>query len=176
MVLDLRSLFANDGKTIPLDLKFDLSDLDFYGIKPLKSPVSVKGRAFSRAGIVMLSVECDCEYVAPCDRCGEEAINNYTVPIERVLVAKLENGENDEIILLDDYKLDLYELCFTEIVLAMPSKHLCKEDCLGLCPRCGSDLNSGSCSCKGKEIDPRLAPLADVLARLKKAEEDQNNN
>ena len=163
MVLDLRSLFANDGKTIPLDLKFDLSDVDFYGFKPLKSPVLVKGSAYSRAGIVMLSVQCECEYSAPCDRCGELAVKKYTVPIERVLVAKLENGENDEIILLDDYKLDLYELCFTEIVLAMPSKHLCKEDCLGLCEICGGNLNDGPCGCATKEGDPRLAVLAELL-------------
>ena len=163
MILDLRSLFVNDGESLSLDCRFDMSEVDFYGERPLKSPVSVKGSAYSRAGIVTLSVVCDCEYTAPCDRCGKQTVKRYKVPIERVLVSKLENGENDEIILLQDFKLDLYELCFTEVVLAMPSKHLCKEDCKGLCPECGKDLNDGPCGCATTSGDPRMAALAKLL-------------
>ena len=163
MILDLRSLFVNDGETLPLDCRFDMSEVDFYGTCPLKSPVSVKGSAFSRAGIVTLSVVCDCEYTAPCDRCGEEAVKHYKVPIERVLVSQLENDENDEIILVQDHKLDLEELVFTEVVLAMPSKHLCTKDCKGLCMSCGKNLNDGPCGCATKEVDPRLQALAKLL-------------
>lgn len=160
MIIDLRTLFLNDNKTIPLDYRFDMSDVDFYGYHPLKSPVSVKGRVFSRAGIVTLSVECDCEYTAPCDRCYVETVKHYIVPIERVLVGELENDENDEMILLQDFKLDLFELVFAEIVLAMPSKHLCSEDCKGVCKDCGTNLNDGSCDCATKQVDPRLQTLA----------------
>lgn len=163
MILDLRSLFVNDDESLSLDCRFDMSEVDFYGERPLKSPVVVKGSAYSRAGIVTLSVVCDCEYTAPCDRCGKQTVKHYKVPIERVLVSKLENGENDEIILLQDFKLDLYELCFTEVVLAMPSKHLCKEDCKGLCPECGKDLNDGPCGCATTSGDPRMAALAKLL-------------
>lgn len=163
MILDLRSLFVNDGESLSLDCRFDMSEVDFYGERPLKSPVVVKGSAYSRAGIVTLSVVCDCEYTAPCDRCGKQTVKHYKVPIERVLVSKLENGENDEIILLQDFKLDLYELCFTEVVLAMPSKHLCKEDCKGLCPECGKDLNDGPCGCATTSGDPCMAALAKLL-------------
>ena len=163
MILDLRSLFVNDNETLPLDCRFDMSEVDFYGTCPLKSPVSVKGSAFSRAGIVTLSVECDCEYTAPCDRCVEETVKHYKAPIERVLVSQLENDENDEIILLQDFKLDLEELVYTEVVLAMPSKHLCNEECLGLCQECGKNLNNGPCGCATKKVDPRLAALSKFL-------------
>ena len=44
----------------------------------------------------------------------------------------------------------------------MDSKLLCSEDCQGLCPRCGADLNEGPCQCK-PEIDPRLAVLQQFL-------------
>lgn len=163
MILDLRSLFLNDGESLPVECRFDLSELDFYGYKPLRSPVGVKGSVFSRAGIVTLSVECDCEYTAPCDRCGEETVKHYSVPIERVLVGEMENDENDEMILLQDYKLDLYELVYTEVVLAMPSRHLCSEDCKGLCEICGKNLNDGPCGCATNEGDPRLKVLSQLL-------------
>jgi uncharacterized protein len=165
MVLDLRSLFVNDGQSLPLDCRFDMSSVDFYGEKPFKHPIEVKGKAYSRAGIVTLSVVCDCEYTAPCDRCGVTTVKLYKVPIERVLVSELENNENDEIILLEDFKLDLYELCYTEVVLAMPSKHLCSEDCRGICQSCGKNLNDGPCGCATKTGDPRLAALSDLLEK-----------
>ena len=56
--------------------------------------------------------------------------------------------------------------------LNFPSKILCKEDCLGLCQRCGKDLNEGDCGCKDDEIDPRLAPLAKLLAEMQAKEKE----
>ena len=64
--------------------------------------------------------------------------------------------------LLEDGCLDLDELFTTALVLSMDSKHVCSEDCKGLCPTCGTDLNQGPCGCR-KEIDPRLAALAQLL-------------
>lgn len=52
-----------------------------------------------------------------------------------------------------------------------PFRILCREDCAGLCPRCGKDLNEGSCQCESDEIDPRLAPLKDILEKMKKNEQ-----
>ena len=70
---------------------------------------------------------------------------------------------SDEMILVQDFKLDLYELVYTEVVLAMPSKHLCTKDCKGLCFKCGKNLNDGPCGCATKEVDPRLKALAELL-------------
>ena len=52
-------------------------------------------------------------------------------------------------------------------VLDMDTKTLCSEDCKGLCPRCGADLNQGPCSCAKKDVDPRLAVLAKLLEKDK---------
>ena len=53
--------------------------------------------------------------------------------------------------------------CYPDIVMGLPTKVLCKDDCRGLCPDCGKDLNLGDCGCQKKEVDPRLAALADLL-------------
>jgi uncharacterized protein len=55
--------------------------------------------------------------------------------------------------------LDLTEAIRQYIVTAMPMKSLCREDCAGLCPTCGKDLNQGKCGCKQEELDPRWAEL-----------------
>ena len=58
-----------------------------------------------------------------------------------------------------DYRLELDDLVLSDILLELPLKYLCSDDCKGLCERCGKNLNEGECDCKGKEIDPRLAVL-----------------
>ena len=163
MILDLRSVFANENISLPVKYELDMSDVSFYGYFPLKKPVKVEGKAYNRAGIVSLSVVCEAFYVSPCDRCGVETAKTYKIPIERVLVNEIANDENDEIILVQDMKLDLDELCFTETVLGIGSKHLCSENCKGLCSLCGKNLNEGPCGCADKAVDPRLQKLADLL-------------
>ncbi len=54
----------------------------------------------------------------------------------------------------------------------LDGKPLCKEDCKGLCPTCGKDLNEGPCGCK-KELDPRLAVLAKLLDKKDSQENDE---
>src|SRR5215213_1677197 len=58
--------------------------------------------------------------------------------------------------------VDLDELVREQILLALPSRHLCREDCKGLCQKCGANLNDAPCSCEQGEVDPRWAALADL--------------
>ena len=60
--------------------------------------------------------------------------------------------------------VDLADLAGTAFILDMDTKFLCSEDCKGLCPGCGADLNRESCRCK-KAVDPRLAKLAQLLQK-----------
>ena len=62
-------------------------------------------------------------------------------------------------------ELDLRPAIREEWLLAAPSFALCREDCKGLCPRCGADLNDGSHDCSQQEADPRW----DALRKLKKS-------
>ncbi len=55
--------------------------------------------------------------------------------------------------------IDVTEVVRQNLILALPIAPRCREDCRGLCPRCGADLNRGPCACEGREIDPRLQPL-----------------
>jgi len=56
-------------------------------------------------------------------------------------------------------ELDVNGLLWEEFVLALPVKPLCTENCKGLCPECGQDLNAGGCGCSEKQLDPRMAAL-----------------
>ena len=82
--------------------------------------------------------------------------------MEHLLAETLEDEENDDILLLDGGELDLEEVFTTDLVLAMEPKHVCSEECKGLCPKCGANLNDGPCQCRA-EVDPRFAVLAQLL-------------
>jgi uncharacterized protein len=64
--------------------------------------------------------------------------------------------------------LDLSEAIRQNALLAIPMKPLCREDCAGICQRCGKDLNQGQCDCEKAEIDPRWAKLVDLSTAGKK--------
>lgn len=163
MLLDLKPLFAGSRDFLSVEFEMDLSEFEFLGVKPLPSPVAISGKIVSRAGIVESDLSCKVEYVGVCDRCLKETVKSYTVNICRVIVVSLENEENDDIAVVPDMQLDLEDFCYPDIVMSLPTKLLCKDSCKGLCSVCGKNLNDGDCGCQTKEIDPRLAALAELL-------------
>jgi uncharacterized protein len=63
---------------------------------------------------------------------------------------------------IEGNELDLTQVVREQIMLSLPEQVLCREDCRGICPTCGADLNDGDCKCGGEEIDPRWAALKDL--------------
>ena len=77
-------------------------------------------------------------------------------------------GESDELTTpyVEDTRLDLSAWARDAVALALPDKILCREDCAGLCPVCGKNLNDEPHEHEGEEADPRWAALAELKDRL----------
>ena len=163
MLLQCRSLFMGEVNNLPIDTELDFSQVEYQGVCPLSEPVRVTGAVTVRAGVVQLSARAAFVFHGRCDRCLSTFERAYDVPLEHTLVATLEDEENDDYILLDQYQLDLADLTMADILLELPYKNLCREDCQGLCPMCGKNLNEGLCGCTRKSVDPRLAVLGQLL-------------
>ena len=76
-----------------------------------------------------------------------------------------ETEESEEQPYIEGYTLDVDALIRDELFLHLPMKVLCKEDCRGICPRCGANLNHGTCSCDVTELDPRMAVIRDIFGK-----------
>ena len=76
--------------------------------------------------------------------------------------------EDLDVGLFSESKIDLNSVIIEQIVLEIPMKPVCSEECRGLCPTCGADLNLGLCACLGTMIDPRWAALSELRDRAKK--------
>lgn len=163
MIIDLKHIFATDNSTLPIMYALDLSDLDYMGEYPLKKPVEIVGEIANKASLVRLEAEIKFEFDASCDRCGTRTAKTHTLKCSKSLATSIEGEDSDTILTVPDMKLNLDELIYSETVTNLPMKHLCGENCKGLCTKCGKNLNEGECGCVKKEIDPRLQALADLL-------------
>jgi uncharacterized protein len=167
MLLNVKPILHTPGKRMDFQFSMDLSDLEFAGRYPVTQPVEVTGQVRNTADVLELELTARTTLDAVCDRCGKAFPQEKEVTYQCLLAEELQNEDNDEIVLLEDGQADVGDLARTAFILGMDSKTLCSEDCKGLCPRCGADLNLGPCSCK-KEVDPRLAVLAKLLENDKK--------
>lgn len=165
MRLDLRDIIHTPGASRDFGYELDLSLVELFGEKPFDRPVEISGTVRNMAGALELKGLAQSVLDVRCDRCLKPITVDLRVPVETLLAEELANAndpDSDDIVLLEDGQADLDEIFTTACVLSLDSKHLCREDCKGLCPTCGKDLNEGPCRC-GKELDPRLAVLAKLL-------------
>jgi len=162
MRLEVKRIIHTPGGRIDFDERQDLSDVDFGGVCPAVRPVSVVGQVRNSAGMLRLQMDLDTVLSCVCDRCGTRFDKPFHVTAEHLLAETLESEEDDDILLLDDGAVDLDALAREEFILGMDTKTLCREDCKGLCPGCGANLNNEACRCK-KAIDPRWSALGALL-------------
>ena len=165
MLLGLSKIIDSPGASVPFSTSVDLSDLR-YGIScPVSEPVLAQGVVRNTAGVLLMKGSVTTTIHGICDRCAAEFTRDIDFPIDVVLVTELASEENEDkwVFPLVGDSADLDDIVRTVFVLNLDSKLLCKEDCKGLCPRCGKNLNDGKCTCE-KELDPRLAALRQFLA------------
>ena len=162
MIIELESIFNTEGMKYPFDYELSLSGIEAYGYSPIVDPVKVKGQIENKAGIVTLTANAELVYEAPCDRCAKDVKREFNFPVEHTLVVALESGENDAFLEVPNMRLNLDELVEEDVNLALPTKYLCNDECKGLCPMCGRNLNEGQCDCKAP-VDPRMEALLKLL-------------
>jgi len=165
MFLECKQLFDIPGEKVTIDYELDLSDYTLFSGKPFRTPIQIKGVAENRAEIVSLNMTCSFQMALVCDRCLEDFERTFSYDFSHVLMRDLNSDEDDEYdyIVVEDNTLDLDDLVVSDILLTLPTKILCKEDCEGLCPSCGINRNVDTCECQKKQVDPRLAKLGELL-------------
>ncbi|MBE6989497.1 MAG: DUF177 domain-containing protein [Ruminococcaceae bacterium] len=164
MRLNVNKLLHTPGARRDFQFDMDLSDLEFGGSRPVSRPVRVSGQVKNEAGVLLCELQANTTLHAVCDRCLEEFDAPKSAPYSCVLAEEKQLEDSDDIILLEHDEVDLADLARTAFILSMDTKILCSPNCKGLCSGCGANLNREPCRCK-KQVDPRLAALAQLLER-----------
>ena len=166
MLLGLSKIIDCPGASVPFSVSIDLSDLLYGESHPVSEPVLAEGVVRNTAGVLVMTGSLYTTIHGVCDRCASDFDKFVEFPLDVVLVTELSNEENEDewVFPLEGDSADLEDIVRTVFVLNLDSKLLCKDDCKGLCCRCGRNLNDGPCNCQ-KELDPRFAALKQLLEK-----------
>ena len=163
MLIDLRPMLRGETDMIGIDHKVnppdDLDDISFNG------DIAVKGRIKNMSGYITLDIHASVPFSTHCSRCWKELERTFEFDFVKQIADKkvLQNEDTDDYLIIENGFIDTDTPLLEAIILEFPPVFLCKDDCKGLCFKCGKDLNEGDCGCPKKEIDPRLEKLAKLL-------------
>lgn len=167
MLLDMSPILSGSLDRIEFSFPFmpqaDGAFASVFEDVAFAEPMIVSGFVKNMAGYMFLSAQVKGSYQTQCARCAEPVCSELEISFEKDIASGDVSRENDDYVFIEDKKLDLIVPVEEQLMLEMPSKTLCREDCRGLCPKCGKNLNEGACSCPAHEPDPRLAILKTLL-------------
>lgn len=134
----------------------------------LTQPATVSGRVRLSGNAVSVQGHVETQAQTDCDRCLKpvQLPVNADFALEYIPGADYESGsaaalseEEMSVSVFDGESIDVDEIVKEQILLAVPARTLCQEECKGICPECGIDLNTGQCDCAASQVDPRWAAL-----------------
>ena len=168
MIVNVSSIIKETGAKIDIEGQVSMSDTEFLGEYRFKTPLIVSGSISNNGKSLVLRANAEGQMITACARCMKEITIPVSFEIEEGLLKKgsvtdeeLE-GDEDAVVFTDDDVL-MDDIVRDNFIMKVPGKYLCSEDCRGLCPVCGADLNEGECGCDKEQIDPRWASLLDIM-------------
>lgn len=161
MLFDVKQLF--EGAVTEKDFTVSVNTEPL--LMPSVKSASAEGRFTVRAGVVEMEAAITVDVDTQCDRCLVQVKRRYLLPVRHTLVKQLQSEDtlSDEYIEVEGETVELDELLGAEICLQLPGRILCRDDCKGLCPKCGCNRNEHECGCMLTEPDPRLSVLKQLL-------------
>ncbi len=173
MLINLTELFTREGKARDYTVEIDSSQ---FRIPSGDCQVAEAGPVvlhIENVGDKTLELKGEAQFSLwiPCDRCLEPVECPFHLSIMRTLDLKLTEEERiaalDEQPYVQGYNLDVDQLVRDELLLNLPMKVLCAEDCKGICNRCGANLNHETCGCDRSVPDPRMSVIQDIFKQYK---------
>jgi len=173
MLIDLSSFFREEKQVLFFDGELKLEDLILGGREiAFTEPIKYKGQVFKVDGENRFNLNIRYTYKEDCNRCLESAINEIKTILSGKLVEGIENDNEDldiedydEVIYFENDIINPEDFIYKQVILSLPMKTLCKEECRGLCITCGVDLNKSPCDCRQENIDPRFEQLKNFFSK-----------
>lgn len=171
MKVELADIISCENKEVSKQVEIDLMSFNSrLGEFPIvkKAPFVLKLTNEENKRL-LIQGEAEVTIVVPCDRCLQDVEQEFHIMVDKEL--DLTNRDEEKSMNEADYmigtNLDVDKLIFGEILVSWPMKVLCKEDCKGICKRCGANLNITECQCQKTEPDPRMAAIQDIFNKFK---------
>lgn len=161
MIIDVSSILKELGGKINISGSVNVPCDEFSGVRII-TPVEINGDITNNGKTLQICANGKCRGTTVCARCLKDIEVIFDFDITEML-AQGEGQYDDDVYTFEHDTVDLTELVINNLSMNMSGKYLCSEDCRGLCPKCGIDLNESECGCDTEVIDPRWAALADIM-------------
>lgn len=181
MKLNLWEILEGGKELLEFQGEFIWEGFSLNGRKiDITEPIKYNGQVFNVDNEKIINIDIHYIFEEECNRCLHPTVNKITT----ILSGKLMEGKKDDeykeikeeelsneddsyenILYYENNNLKLKEYIIEQIILSLPMKIICKEDCKGLCPKCGINLNNSQCDCVYEDIDPRLEKLKDFFPK-----------
>lgn len=164
MIINVSELMKNKVSSKEVNVVLDLCNFD-DGNETIEitKAINFTGVIKSSEEDLILDGHVEGEIVLTCARCLEKF--NYKLDLNFKETISTNSDDKDEtIIFIDNSKLNIDDIIINNIIMLLPVKRLCREDCKGLCQLCGTNLNYSKCNCKDEDDDPRLAKLRNFFS------------
>ncbi len=168
MKIDLEDALSNNKYILDEEILPEFDNMEVRGInKPVYEASPVKLHLEHRGKrSVYITADASICILDKCDRCLKDVYIPLEIQTEH-LYKEEEAQDPDNTAFIENNILDVDDLIKGEILTEYPVKVLCKEDCKGICPFCGKDLNPGDCGCKDQDKNLRMASLIDSYLKNK---------
>ena len=166
--IDLRRLGLRAGEELRDEHEVEIAPIELGGQRYVAAPERVPAEltVTRAANGTVFRLRLTAQLHGPCYRCLEDAALDQRVDAREYQAEDPEGDEELASAYVADNTLDLSEWGRDSVVLALPDKILCRQDCAGLCPVCGKNLNREPHGHEGEDIDPRWAGLAELRDTL----------
>lgn len=173
MLIDLSSFFREEKQLLSFDGALKIEDFNLGGRDiRFTEPIGYKGEVFKVDGENRINISLNYTYYENCNRCLVNAENQIKTIFSGKLVEgkeqdneELEIEDYDEVVYYENDIIDPEDFIYKQVILSLPMKTLCNEQCRGLCITCGIDLNNFSCDCTDENIDPRFEQLKNFFSK-----------
>jgi uncharacterized protein len=161
MIIYVNRLLWDSQGHAAYELAESLGQIDYRGEKlSFNGPVSVTGCVEKDGDLFSVTGDINARVILACSRC----LGSVIYPVKATFKQEYpEPGTEEEKPAAYRGRIDLEEPVIASILLELPIKVVCKEECRGLCPVCGLDRNIKECSCIQEETDPRMLKLKELL-------------
>ena len=171
MIVELADVISCENKEVSKQVEIELMSFNSrLGEFPIvKKALFVLKFTNEENKRLFIQGETEVTIAIPCDRCLTDVDKEFSIVIDKELDLTNQNEEKrmDETDYMVGTNLDVDKLIFGEILVSWPMKVLCKDDCKGICKRCGANLNITECQCQKTEPDPRMAAIQDIFNKFK---------
>ena len=162
----VKTLLVDPSVVIPVEESLEQEDMTIGGeAVAFLEPCQVNGLLKNiGGGIILFQGTIDMKVRMACSRCTRDTELSLQTTVEQRYIAERQQDDiAEDMEIFQNEVIDLNDLVYSEICMAIPMKVVCREDCKGLCPICGKDLNEGPCDCEQDTMDPRWDALKTLL-------------